>query len=103
MGSETECNGMEVATMKLNTIQRPSLLPAAVCAPSALLPVPRTAEAPTPAPRKHQVQIQAELAQVLASTDGKYGINGFEGSNGVSVSAWMTDGGSGAPPRGRPV
>jgi hypothetical protein len=92
---------MEVATMRLNTLQRPSLLPAA-CAPSAFAAAV-AAGAPAPAPRVHQIQVQAELAQALARIGGKYGISGFKGSNDVSVDKWMTDGGSGAPPRGRPV
>ena len=92
--------------MKLFTIQRPSLLPAAACAPSASwLPSATSpvaaAAASAPAPRVHQVQIQAELAQALVLTDG-YGITGFEGGNVFTVKR-MTDGDSGAPPRGRPV
>jgi hypothetical protein len=98
----------EVATMKLNTIQRPSLLPAAVCAPSAswlpsVTSVVALAAAPAPASQVHQVQVQAELARELVRVDGSYGITGFVGGNGVSVdSKRMTDA-SGAPPRGRPV
>jgi hypothetical protein len=93
--------------MKLYTIQRPSLLPAAVCAPSAswlpsvTSPVMAGA-ASAPAPQVHQVQIQAELAEALVRVDGSYGITGFKGSNGFTVKS-LTDGGSGAPPRGRPV
>ena len=54
--------------MEIYTTQRPSLLLAPACAPSASW-LPSTASAvlttprPTPAPRVHQVQIQAELAQ----------------------------------------
>jgi hypothetical protein len=98
----------EVATMKLNPTQRPSLLPVAACAPSAswlpsVTPVVTLAAAPAPASRVHQVQIQAELAQALVRIDGSYGITGFAGGNGLSVdSKRMTDA-SGAPPRGRPV
>ncbi len=93
--------------MENYTTQRPSLLPAAACAqsaswlpsaaPVAVLAAPQSA----PAPRVHQVQIQAELAQALVLTDG-YGITGFEGGNVFTVKR-MTDGDSGAPPRGRPV
>ena len=90
------------------TIPQPSLLPIAACAPSAswlpsvasvaVIAAPQSA----PAPRVHQVQIQAELAQALVRIDGSYGITGFNGLNVSSVKP-MTDGGSGAPPRGRPV
>jgi len=107
MSVTIECTTTEeVAPMKLFTIQRPSLLPAAVCAPSASwvpsVTSPVVADAASaPAPRVHQVQIQAELAQALVLTDG-YGITGFVGST-VSTVKPMTDGVSGAPPRGRPV
>jgi len=93
--------------MKLYTMQRPSLLPTAVCAPSASwLPsatsVVALAAAPAPASQVHQVRTQAELAQVLVGIDVGNGITGFVGTNGLTVKR-MTDGGSGAPPRGRPV
>jgi hypothetical protein len=91
--------------MENYTTQRPSLLPAAACAqsaswlpstaPVAVLAAPQSA----PAPRVHQVQIQAELAQVRVLTSG-YGINGFEGRSG---SVKQMDGARGVPPRGRPV
>ena len=91
--------------MENYTTQRPSLLPAAACAqsaswlpsaaPVAVLAGPQSA----PAPRVHQVQIQAELAQVRVLTSG-YGINGFEGRSG---SVKQMDGARGVPPRGRPV
>jgi hypothetical protein len=90
----------EVAPMEIYTIQRPSLLPVA-CAPSALSAALLAAK-PAPAPWAHQVQTQAELAQVLVRVDGSYGITGFVGANAVSVKP-MTDSGTGAPPRGRPV
>ena len=51
--------------------------------------------------RVHQVQIQAELAQALTLTDGINGTTGFMGIN-VSKKRYA-DGGSGVPPRGRPV
>jgi len=95
--------------MEIYTIQRPSLLPAAVCAPPASwLPSATfrvvTAAKPTPAPQVHQVQIQAELARELVLTDGGNGTTGFVGSNGLSDGVKrMTDGASGVPPRGRPV
>jgi hypothetical protein len=88
------------------TIPQPSLLPIAACAPSAswlpsvasvaVIAAPQSA----PAPRVHQVQIQAELARVRVLTSGN-GINGFEGRSGAVK--YMTDGARGVPPRGRPV
>ena len=94
--------------MEIYTIQRPSLLLAAACAPSAswlpsTAPVAVLAAERAPASQVHQVQTQAELAQVLVRTDGSYGTTGFVGSNGVSTIKRMTDGASGVPPRGRPV
>lgn len=97
--------------MEINTIQRPSLLPAAVCAPSATwLPALTssviTAAAPAQASQVHQVRIQAELAQVLVDGGAVYGFKGiavFKGINVLSSVKRMTDGGSGTPPRGRPV
>ena len=87
------------------TNSQPSLLPVAACAPSAswlpsvasvaVIAAPQSA----PAPRVHQVQIQAELAQDRVLTGN--GINGFKGRSG-SVEQ-MTDGARGVPPRGRPV
>ena len=112
----------EVAPVKLNyTIERPSTLLAAVCAPSASwlptvpvakstvqvesAPVTILAAERAPASQAHQVQIQAELAPVLVGIDGSYGITGFVGSNVATDSAKerMTDGANGVPPRGRPV
>jgi hypothetical protein len=96
----------EVATMKLNTIQRPSLLPAGVCAPSAswapcaISPVVASAT-PASAPQVHSAQIQAELGQ-RAQVRVSGAAYGFEGTNVLFVKR-MTDGGSGTPPRGRPV
>jgi hypothetical protein len=96
----------EVAPMEIYTIQRPSLLLAAACAPSA--PKPLTApEAAWAAERArvsqvHQVRTQAELGRLLGSISGNYGTTGFVGSNGTSVKR-MTDDASGVPPRGRPV
>ena len=86
--------------MEIYTIQRPSLLLAAACAPSA--PMPMTASVAVLAGERarvsqvHQVQIQAELGRTGGST---YGTTGFVGAKLISV----TDGGSGVPPRGRPV
>ena len=93
--------------MKLNyTIERPSTLLAAVCAPSASwlpesAPVALLAAERAPVSQAHQVQIQAELVRTLVHVDGSNGTTGFVGSNGISKR--MTDGASGVPPRGRPV
>ena len=87
--------------MENYTTQRPSLLPAACAqsaswlpsaAPVAVLAGPQSA----PAPRVHQVQIQAELVRTVAVDSGN-GITGFAG--GVSVKGAA----GGVPPRGRPV
>jgi hypothetical protein len=88
------------------TISQRSLPPVVACAPSAMwlpsvapvavIAAPQSA----PSPRVHQVQIQAELAQVRVLTNGN-GINGFEGRSGAVKQ--MTDGARGVPPRGRPV
>ncbi|GIE83804.1 hypothetical protein [Actinoplanes regularis] len=104
--------------MRINTmLMRPSLLPSAVCAPSALLPVAVAPSAPLAvervlAPQAHQVfsQSQAELGKwavepvltggLLGGT-GTNGTTGFKGSDSISVKRY-TDGG-GVPPRGRPV
>ncbi len=91
--------------MKLYTMTRPSMLPTA-CAPS--ISMPATASAAllaakwTPAPRVHQVQVQAELARVLVLVDGNEGTTGFQGNETIGRKRY-TDGGSGVPPRGRPV
>jgi hypothetical protein len=91
---------------------RPSMPLTLACAPSALASVAPVSVAVlaaerAPVQRVHQASVQAELG-VLALTDrneGTTGINsttpGFKGSN-VSVKRY-TDGGSGVPPRGRPV
>jgi hypothetical protein len=108
----------EVADMELYTMTRPSMPLAAACAPSALLwapaaaPVvvptaeraPITAAAAAPVSRVHQVQVQAELAQALTLLDGINGTTGNTGFKGIDSSAKRyDDGGSGVPPRGRPV
>jgi hypothetical protein len=71
-------------------------VPAETVRPVAILAAERA-----PVSRVHQVQVQAELAQVLTLTDGINGTTGFKGSN-VSMKRYA-DGGSGVPPRGRPV
>lgn len=114
---------MEIFTM----MTRPSMPLTLACAPSASLiasaPIwapatveraPISAVAPVsvavlaaeraPAQQVHQVSVQAELG-VLALTNEFDGTTsttpGFKGSN-VSIKRY-TDGGSGVPPRGRPV
>ncbi|AEV88490.1 hypothetical protein ACWT_7480 [Actinoplanes sp. SE50] len=101
--------------MRINTmLMRPSMLPSAVCAPSALLPVAAPsallAAERVLAPQAHQVfsQSQAELGKwaverVLASgVKGSTGINGTTGFKGNDSVKRYTDG-NGVPPRGRPV
>ena len=94
------------------------------CGSSALLPVPAAAPVASPAPiqavkvrpvavmaaerapvsREHQVQTQAELAQVLLLVDGSNGSTSTTGFMGIDGSPKRyADGGSGVPPRGRPV
>ena len=98
----------EVAPVKLYyTIERPSTLLAAACAPSASwlpesAPVALLAAERAPVSQAHQVQIQAELVRTLVDVDGSYGSTGFVGSNDTSKKR-LTDGASGVPPRGRPV
>ena len=94
--------------MEIYTMERPSMSLTPVCAPAYgsvsaaawVAPLARVA----PLSRVHQVQIQAELAQILvrgnSNTVTLKGREGFVGSNGTSVK---TDGASGVPPRGRPV
>jgi hypothetical protein len=99
----------EVATMEMYTMTRPSMLLTAACAPSA----PWSAAAPAsaallaatraPISRVHQAQVQAELARALVLTDGINGTTGFEGTGVSTDSKRYVDGGSGVPPRGRPV
>ncbi|GIE98976.1 hypothetical protein [Paractinoplanes rishiriensis] len=111
--------------MEIYTMKRPSAPLTPACAPSALTLVPAAAPVAVPAVERalisaqavrpvailaaelarvswaHQVQVQAELAQALTLTNG---INGTTGFNGTSVSTKRyADGGSGVPPRGRPV
>jgi len=97
---------MEIYTMT----ERPSMPLNPACALTALEPLaPAQAVRPVailaaeraPVSRVHQVQVQAELAQALTFTDG---INGTTGFKGLDVSKKRyADGGSGVPPRGRPV
>jgi hypothetical protein len=121
----------EVAEMEIYMMTNPSMPLTLACAPTALplahvaapvAAVPAERHAPISAPagapvalptaerapvsRVHQVQFQAELAGVLLLSDGINGTTGnsttgFKGSD-VSTKRYA-DGGSGVPPRGRPV
>jgi hypothetical protein len=117
----------EVAKMKLYTMTRPSMPLTPACAPFAptltsaalaVLPAAERAQIPAqavsavpvlaaeraPVSWAHQVQVQAELAQALTLTDGINGTTSTSGFNGIAVSTKRyADGGSGVPPRGRPV
>jgi hypothetical protein len=117
----------EVAVMEIFTTNRPWTPLTPACAPSALLPVPAAAPVASPAliqavkvrpvavmaaerapvSRVHQVQIQAELAQELllvSDLNGTTGTTSTTGFMGIDVSKKRyADGGSGVPPRGRPV
>lgn len=93
--------------MKLNMLV-PSVLPSAACAPSvpAIVPAPLAVPAAVrmSAPRAHQALIQAELGSaVLVLVNGNKGTTGFTKGNGSITRKRYTDGGSGVPPRGRPV
>jgi hypothetical protein len=104
--------------MEIYTMTRPSMPLTRACAPSALLPTLAAASVAVlaaeraPAQWVHQVQIQAELAQALTLPSGINGTSGSisttsttstNGFKGVDVSKRYADGGSGVPPRGRPV
>jgi hypothetical protein len=113
----------EVVTMEIYMMTRPSMPLTRACAPSAPSPVapvalaaerawvPAEAVRPVailaaeraPVSRVHQVQVQAELAQALtlAGINGTNGTTGFKGSKASTKR--YADGGSGVPPRGRPV
>ena len=98
----------EVAEMELTMTTRPWMPLAVACAPSVTqLPVAASAALLAaelaPVSRVHQVQIQAELARTAALTSGINGTTGFMGSSVASISKVYVDGGSGVPPRGRPV
>ena len=94
--------------MELYTMTRPSMPLTLACAPSVLLPlsapVAVMAAERAPVSRVHQAQVQAELAQALLLIDGINGTTGTTGFKGIDVSTKRyADGGSGVPPRGRPV
>jgi hypothetical protein len=117
----------EVATMEIYTMNSLSLPLTRACAPSALTPapaapvvVPAVEWAPisaqaevrpvavmaaerAPVSRVHQVQVQAELAQALTLANGITGTNSTTGFNTKVSQKRYADGGSGVPPRGRPV
>jgi hypothetical protein len=116
----------EVATMEIYTMtQRPSMPLTRACAPSAApvaewkaalltapvaAPVAVLAAERAPVSRVHQVQVQAELAQALTlpgingGSGSKSSISSTTGFKGIDVSVKRyADGGSGVPPRGRPV
>lgn len=101
----------EVANMEINTMTRPWLPLTAACAPSAVLlapaatsvAVPVLAAERAPVSRVHQIQVQAELARVLVHAGGINGSTGFQGLTVSTDSKRYADGGSGVPPRGRPV
>jgi hypothetical protein len=115
----------EVALMESYTMTRPLMLPTAFCAPSVpqsasaapvavlaaerapawalatVTPAGLTAVEQAPISRVHQVQIQAELAELLVFPSAINGTTGFKGSD-VATKRYA-DGGNGVPPRGRPV
>ena len=102
----------EVADVEIIKMTRPWMPLTSACAPSAVrLPasaatsvvVPVLAAERAPVSRVHQVQVQAELARVLVVTSGINGSTGFQGLKVSTDSKRYTDGGSGVPPRGRPV
>jgi hypothetical protein len=87
---------MEIYTMT----ERPSMPLNPACAQAAW-PVVILAAKQAPVSWVHQVQVQAELAQVLTSIGGSNGTTGFMGLDASKKR--YADGGSGVPPRGRPV
>lgn len=92
--------------MELNIMMttRPSTLltaawPLTAQLPVTAVPVAVLAAERAPVSREHQAQIQAELGKaVLMFVNGNKGTSGFAAS-----SKRYADGGSGIPPRGRPV
>jgi len=93
--------------MKSFTIERPSML-TAFCAPaSVILPARESVVAPVAVraqlSQMRQAWTQAEQARTHATVGGSTRPNGL-GSKGIdSAVAYVTDGASGVPPRGRPV
>lgn len=97
----------EVAEMEIYTMNRPSVLLTSACAPSAMWPatasVALLAAERAPISRVHQAPIQAELALALVLAGDINSTNGTTGFKGVEATKRYTVGGSGVPPRGRPV
>ncbi|MEU8236863.1 hypothetical protein AB0C07_01310 [Actinoplanes missouriensis] len=92
--------------MKLNTMTVPSMLPTAARMLCPVMPAPLAVPAAERfvAPLAHQALAQSELGKaVLVLVDGNKGTTGFTGSNAPISRKRYTDGGSGVPPRGRPV
>lgn len=113
--------------MEIFTTFRPWTPLTSACVPSALSPVPAAAPVASPAliqavkvrpvavmaaerapvSREHQVQVQAELRQALLLVDEISGSNGTTSTAGFmgidDSTKRYVDGGSGVPPRGRPV
>jgi hypothetical protein len=99
--AEMESITMTNLSMPLTRACAPSDVVAVPAAPRAVRPVAILAAERAPVSWVHQVQVQAELAQALTLTNGITGTTGFKG---IDVSAKRyADGGSGVPPRGRPV
>jgi hypothetical protein len=97
----------EVAEMEIYTMNRPSVLLTSACAPSAMWPatasVALLAAERAPMSRVHQAPIQAELALALVLAGDINSTNGTTGFKDVEAAKRYTVGGSGVPPRGRPV
>ena len=101
----------EVADVEIYNKTRPWMPLTSACAPSVVqlapaatsVAVPVLAAERAPVSRVHQVQVQAELARVLVLTSGINGSTGFQGLKVSTDSKRYADGGSGVPPRGRPV
>lgn len=93
--------------MEIYTMNRPSVPLTSACAPSAMwpatAPVALLAAERAPISRVHQAPIQAELALALALTGDFKSTNGTNGFTDVDSAKRYTVGGSGVPPRGRPV
>ena len=93
--------------MKSYTMTRPSVLLTSACAPSAMSPadasVALLVAERAPISWAHQALTQAELALALVLAGGINGTNGSNGSTDVDAVKRYTFGGSGVPPRGRPV
>lgn len=94
--------------MRISTIERPSIF-AAFCAPTSASTLPRHDSVVVPAaeraqlPQAHFMWSQVKQARIRVTAGGSLGTNGFLGSKGIDASAYLVDGASGVPPRGRPV